>query len=106
MIKEKKDIGKVIKAARLDAHMTIEELADLIQVSSRYVAKIENEGNVLSYPVLKRLIRLLGIDANELFYEDYQIQNYNMSYIIHKLLDCDEHDLEVVKATLTALLKK
>lgn len=106
MVKKKNNIGKIIRDARMGSHMTIEDLADQIDVSSRYMTKIENEGNIPSYTVLKKLVCLLGIDANELFYDNYKIENYTVSFIKKKLSDCDERDLEVMKATLIALLKK
>lgn len=54
-------LGEVVKNARQKSNLTMEELADRLQVSPRYLYRIENEGKKPSYDVLFTLIRELSI---------------------------------------------
>lgn len=52
MHKQDTTLGSVIKEARKRSALTIEELADRLKISERYLYRIENEGKKPSYDVL------------------------------------------------------
>ena len=60
-------LGDVIKAARQKSGLTIEELANRLDISERYLYRIENEGKKPSYEILYNLIRELAITPDSIF---------------------------------------
>ena len=50
-------LGEIIKNARTKADMTVEELANRVGISERFIYRIENEGKKPSYEILYKLIR-------------------------------------------------
>lgn len=63
-----KTLGDIIKSACQKNGITIEMLADRIDITERYLYRIENEGKKPSYDVLYRLIRELSISSDSIFY--------------------------------------
>ena len=60
-------LGDVIKAARQKSGLTIEELANRLDISERYLYRIENEGKKPSFEILYNLIRELAITPDSIF---------------------------------------
>lgn len=98
-------LGEVVKNARQKSNLTMEELADRLQVSPRYLYRIENEGKKPSYDVLFALIRELSISPDLIFYPEKPAKDSEIETLIRQLYNCDERSLEVIKATATALLE-
>lgn len=98
-------LGEVVKNARQKSNLTMEELADRLQVSPRYLYRIENEGKKPSYDVLFALIRELSISPDLIFYPEKPAKDSKIETLIRQLYNCDERSLEVIKATTTALLE-
>ena len=71
MSKNANSAGNIIKEARESYNYTTEECAEKLGISTRYLQKIENEGNLPSYGTLRNIVQLFSIDANYLFYDDY-----------------------------------
>ena len=97
-----KDLGAVIKAARVEKGMNQDVLAENVGVGVRHIMSIENEGGNPSYDVLYRLIRELHIPADSVFYPERTIENPQREEIIRALYDCDEYTLSIVRATVRA----
>lgn len=58
-------IGEAIKKARLEQHLTQEQLGDRIGVKKAQISKIER-GNGISIPTMSRIFRALGIASASL----------------------------------------
>ena len=97
-------LGDVIKAARQRSGLTIEELATRLDITDRYIYKIENEGKKPSFDILYNLIRELGITPDSIFYPKRSDKDSEIEDLIRRLYNCDERSLEVIKATATALI--
>ena len=97
-------LGEVIKTAREKAGVTTEKLAEQVDVSERYLYKIENEGQKPNYEVLCKLIRELSISSDLIFYPEKQACNPEFESLVRLLCNCDERSLAVVKATAKALI--
>ncbi len=97
-------LGDVIKAARQKAKLTVEELAERVDVSERYLYRIENKGQKPSYDILYKLIRELAITPDSIFYPERSAKVSEVENLIRRLHNCDERSLEVIKATATALI--
>lgn len=98
--------GNLIKEARENYKYTTEECAEKLGISTRYLQKIENEGNLPSYGTLRNIVQLFSMDANYLFYDNYNKDDFLRSNVIQKIKLCDNYELNVISATLNALLDK
>lgn len=96
--------GKNIKSARQRSELTIEELAERVGITERYLYRIENENKKPSYDVLYKLIRELSISPDLIFYPEKPSKESEVENLIRMLYNCDERSLEVVKATVKALV--
>ena len=56
MSKNTNSAGNIIKEARESYNYTTEECAEKLGISTRYLQKIENEGNLPSYGTLRNII--------------------------------------------------
>ena len=104
MQRETDTLGGVIKLARDRAEITIEALAVKVGITERYLYRIENEGKKPSYEVLYKLIRELSISSDLIFYPEKPSIDSEVENLLRMLSVCDERSLEVVKATVKALL--
>ena len=104
-MQNKADIfGAVLKAARQKAGLTVEALAGMVDVSDRYIYRLENEGKTPGYAVLCRLIRELSISPDLLFYPEKTAQDSEVETLLRKLATCDERAIAVAKATIQSLI--
>ena len=97
-------LGNVVKQARQKSDMTIEKLAELVVVTARYIYRIENEGKKPSFEVLHKIIQVLHIDPDLIFYPRKPTKDSEIEDLLRMLYNCDERSLEVVKATAKALI--
>lgn len=97
--------GPTIKKARLGANLTQDELAERIGVTGRYVMALENEGKQPSFEVLCKLILVLNIPADNIFYPENKHTENEKEQLIRLLSRCDERDLKIITATVKAVLE-
>lgn len=98
-------LGEIIKNARTKADMTVEELANRVGISERFIYRIENEGKKPSYEILYKLIRELAIIPDQIFFPEKQVEDSEMETIVRMLHNCDERSMKIIKATIKAALK-
>lgn len=65
----KNRMAEVIRKKRLQKGMTQEQLAELINTTPGFVGQVERAEAYPSTLVLAKIIEVLGIDANTLFFE-------------------------------------
>ena len=104
MQNEAEIFGAVLKAARQKAGLTVEALAEKVNVSDRYIYRLENNGKTPGYAVLCRLIRELSISPDLLFYLEKSVQDSEVETLIRKLATCDERAIKVAKVTIQSLI--
>ncbi len=97
------DIGQIIKQMRIGKKLKREQFAEAAGISPRYLAKIENEGNIPSYHVIYRMARAFGISADEFVYPERNTPTTAKQELINLLHQCDEADVLVALATVRAL---
>ncbi|MBR5180431.1 MAG: helix-turn-helix transcriptional regulator [Lachnospiraceae bacterium] len=98
--KNTETLGQVIKKARKHHNLTIEALAEKIGVSERYLYRIENEGKKPSFDVLYSLVRALSISSDSIFYPEKPTKESEIEDLVRMLYNCNERDLEIVKAVV------
>ena len=102
--KQSETLGDIIKTARKKAEMTVEKLAEKVDRSDRYIYQIENEGQIPSFDVLYKIVRILSIPPELIFYPERPFQDSEVENLLRMLSVCDERSLEVIKATAKALI--
>ncbi|BAL00249.1 putative Xre family DNA-binding protein [Oscillibacter valericigenes Sjm18-20] len=98
-------LGKVIKAARRKANITVEALAEKVGSTERYIYRIENEGKKPSYEILYCLIRELHISPDLIFYPEKPSYGSEIEDLIRLLYNCDERSMKIIEATAKAALE-
>lgn len=98
------NLGEIIKKSREKAGITIEALANKLEITERYLYRIENEGKKPSFEVLYKLIRELSISPDLIFYPEKPTKDSEVENLLRQLSDCAERSLEVIKATAKALI--
>ena len=98
-------LGKVIKSARSEKHLTQKQLAQRLSVTPHYLMSIENKKQIPSCDLLFRIIRELEISADTIFYPEYNHDHALVKKLQILLSRCDEKDISVIIATLQSLLE-
>ena len=98
-------LGCIIKAARESAGITIEALANKVDITERYLYRIENEGKKPSFDVLHKLVRELNISADLIFYPEKPSKDSEIENLVRMLYGCNERSMEIIKATVKATLE-
>lgn len=97
-------LGDIIKNAREKSGITIESLANKVEITERYLYRIENENKKPSFEVLYKLIRELSISPDLIFYPEKPTKDSEVENLLRMLSDCDDRSLQVIKATAKALI--
>ena len=90
-------LGDIIKYYREKSDYTVEELANRVGISERYLYRIENEGKKPSFDVLYSIIRFLYIPPDIIFYPELQKKNQSINSLFYMLIDCDEKTINTTK---------
>jgi len=97
-------LGKILKDARKSKGLTREKVAESVGISPRYLSSLENENKKPSYILLFQLIRALGISADTIFYPEMDKTSGGIEQLTRMLSLCNQQDLKIISATLTAIL--
>ena len=82
MQKQPETPSEIIKAARDKSDLTVEELTDRVGITERYLYRIENEGKVPTFEVLKKIVRELAIDGNLIFYPEKPVKDSEVEDLV------------------------
>lgn len=104
MTLQQKQFGIMLKDARKAHNLTQAELAEILNISLPYVKDLERSRSNPSYEMLERIIRYFNLSADAVFYPDRDIADGTREQIERLLSRCDEQQLQVILATVTALL--
>ena len=98
--------GADVKAARIAKHLSRKTLAEIVNIDSRYLANIENEGTIPSLPVIIQLIKECGLPVERYFNpEVMREESAQRQRISHKLKLCPEQYLTIIVGALDGALK-
>jgi transcriptional regulator with XRE-family HTH domain len=97
-------LGSILKTARKAKGLTREQLAEIINITPRYLMSIENENKKPSYEVLFRLVRELGISADTIFYPENQHGNTKVEQLVRLLYLCEDRELKIATTAIQALI--
>lgn len=98
-------IAKAIKSARIEAGLSRNEFADIMHISPRYIAEIENQAKAPSLKTFYDLVTTLEIPVDAFFFPDNDClkseTRSQLDSILNKLVD---DDLKVLKAAAKAMI--
>ena len=98
--------GADVKAARKAKHLTRKDLAEKVNIESRYLANIENEGTIPSLPVVIQLIKICGLPVEHYFNpEVMREESEDRKRVSHKLQLCPEEYLPIVEGAIDGALR-
>lgn len=91
------EIGKRIKAARLEKHLSQIKFAELINVSTPYLSDIENGKTNLSLEIFVRIVEALQVSADWLIMADTpQSIECSSAELNHLLSDCSVNESKAI----------
>ena len=100
------NFGADVKAARSAKRLSRKTLAEIVNIDSRYLANIENEGTIPSLPVIIQLIKVCGLPVERYFNpEIMREESAQRQRISHKLKLCPEQYLTVIEGALDGALQ-
>ena len=97
-------LGNVVKQARLTQKMTQLEVAERIQADERTIINIEHYKGNPKLEILWALIRVLGIDANAVFYPEKAHENSDLKRLQMLLEDCSDEELSLLLSICESVL--
>ena len=68
--------------------------------------KLNSPGILKNLFKIKKIINILMIDANSLYYDNINLTLDDYDFICRKLKNCNQYELSIIKATLNAILDK
>lgn len=97
-------MGPMIKAARTEANLTQDELAEQLGVTTRYIMAIENEGKCPALDVWFRLIRALHTSADAIVYPEGEVSKSEDEQLILMIRMLNSRDKAVIKTAVQSML--
>ena len=97
-------LGDIIKFYRENSNYTVEKLANEVGITERYLYRIENEGKKPSFEVLRKLIQVLSIPSDSIFYPSENQDNIIFKRIMCLLLKCNYDKLGYIEIIISNLM--
>ena len=100
-----KTIGNRIQQYRIERKMTQEELAEKLSVSPTYLGDLERHKGTPSLSLFCKAMRLLNLSADDYVYPNGNSDSSTYKQLLRLLTHCNEHQLQILLATATAMLQ-
>lgn len=97
-------LGDSVKRARMKAGLTQREVADAIQIDDRTVLNIENYKGNPKMEILFPLVRLLHIDANEIFYPETHHRTSELHELLLLAESCSDTEAAILIPVIRSVL--
>ena len=99
-------LGNIIKSARVAKHMTQNQLAEEVGITTRHLRAIERGNRKPSYELLFSIVRKLGISANNIFYPECGNSDPETERLRTILALLDVRDINLVITELQSMLEQ
>ena len=96
-------LGKAVRTARKNKHLSQEALAERIGVCKRTIIDIENNTGNPKFEILYALVRELDLPLRQLFYSDMSEDPELKSALMQELDNCSEREMKVILAVVQTL---
>ena len=98
--------GADVKEARKAKNLARKDLAEKVNIDTRYLANIENEGTIPSLPVVIQLIKICGLPVERYFNPELmREESAERQRVSHKLQLCPEEYLPIVEGAIDGALR-
>lgn len=98
-------LADAVRNARVKMNLTQEKVAELVDTNTKTISSIENKRSNTRMETLYPLIRLLRIDANEIFYSE-MIKDSSAKHQLRVLIDdCTDEEAAALLTTSETILK-
>ena len=98
--------GADVKEARKAKNLARKDLAEKVNIDTRYLANIENEGTIPSLPVIIQLVKICGLPMERYFNpEIMREESAQRQRVSHKLKLCPEEYLPIIEGAIDGALK-
>lgn len=100
-------LGNTIRQARIDNHLTQEQLAELVQITPTHLKHIESEHRKPSIEVLFSLASVLHFSLDSLLETEESYEHTKRKNELNLLIDtCSDSELDIVLAALRELVRQ
>lgn len=98
--------GTDVKEARKAKNLARKDLAEKVNIDTRYLANIENEGTIPSLPVIIQLVKICGLPMERYFNPEVMREESELRQrVSHKLKLCPEEYLPIIEGAIDGALK-
>ena len=98
--------GADVKEARKAKNLARKDLAEKVNIDTRYLANIENEGTIPSLPVIIQLVKICGLPMERYFNPEIMREESDQRQrVSHKLKLCPEEYLPIIEGAIDGALK-
>lgn len=95
-----KAFGQAIKEARNVKGLSRNQLADMMNITPRYIASIENSGQHPSLQIFYELVTILDVSVDQFFFPNKETEKSTQRRQLESLLDeMGDKDLTIMTAT-------
>lgn len=99
-------IGQAIKKAREAKNISREALAEQLDISSRHIQALENDGGHPSFKLFTQLVTMFDILVDQYIFPDKKTNKSTLRRQVDSLLDTlDDKELSVIEGTAKGLCK-
>ena len=93
--------GADVKEARKAKNLARKDLAEKVNIDTRYLANIENEGTIPSLPVIIQLVKICGLPMERYFNPEVMREESELRQRVgQKLKLCPEQYLPIVEGAI------
>lgn len=97
-------LGVALKKAREDLGLSQEKVSEYAGITTRTLMKLENGKGNPQFHTLSTLIRVLKIDAREIFNPEMERQSPSIRLLRHMVEDCTEQEAAALLPVITSFL--
>lgn len=98
-------LGKAVKRARMQSHITQEKLAEILNISATHLKSIESGERYPSFKLLEKLVRELSLSLDAIFLCGHEYTESMVMEIQNMLRHCSQEQLEMLSAMINGLLR-
>ena len=97
-------MGDIVRSSRESKGLSHAALAEHIGVSARTIIAIEKNQRNPAFEILYKLIRILNISADQIFYHDQSPLTAEQGQFMRDLSTCNEKEQRIIFNTLRGLI--
>ncbi len=98
-------MGRILRKSREAKGLTQKEVAKRAQIALRTFIDIENNKRFPTHEVFYRILHVLDISADRIFWPEKVINSTEQEQVIREFMACSELEQGVISKTMRALIR-